>query len=359
MISGAALYLYDDLGQGTAVIKEVTAKQLVVSITLVGALLGSLAGGQLGDKLGRKPTIALSDACFLVGTALMAFALDIPMLVLGRLIAGIGVGITAMVVPVYLAEVTPSSLRGLIVTSNGFCINAGQLASLLVCLALQDYWRWMLGSSAFFAAAQLLGLLLCPESPRWLFKVGREEEGLKVLRKLYQSDSKADIESLVEEIRTEVRLDPKASYFSLLAELFSTSRKAVVVGAGLQAMQQLVGINTAMYYGPTIMKSAGFNGSGREALLASLPIFCAGFLGTIVAVTVVERLGRRWVLLRTIPLIVLGLMGLALGFVLVKLFDYEKAGGWVCLISVIAYVFSFGLGMGPIPWTVNSEIYKV
>ena len=313
----------------------------------------------MSDKLGRRPTIASSDICFLVGTALMAFAVDIPMLVIGRFIAGLGVGVTAMVTPMYLAEVTPSHLRGVIVTSNGFCINAGQLVSLLMCLALQDYWRWMFGSSAFFAAAQLLGLLCSPESPRWLLKVGREEQAEKVLMKLYKVESRDQIESVLEEMQVEVRRDPKASYCALLRELFSTSRRAVVVGAGLQAFQQLVGINTAMYYGPTIMKSAGFNDSGREALLAALPIFIAGFLAAIVATTVVDRLGRRWVLLWTIPLMVLGLLGLALGFVLVKLLDYKEVGGWVCLISVIGYVFSFSLGMGPIVWTVNSEIYKL
>lgn len=292
---------------------------------------------------------------------MMGLAPNIYVLVVGRLIAGLGVGVTAMALPMYLAEVCPAPYRGRIITAYTFCITFGQLVSVLVCLALNGRWRWMFAASIFLAAIQLIGTLYCPESPRWLYGKGKTEKAQSVILRLYMSDktgSKDSVAHELESLRIENEAVAQSSYFSLVKELFTCNYPAMIVGAGLQALQQLSGINTAMYYGPNIMQKAGYDSSGSEALKASIPLFCVGVTGMFCAVLMIDKLGRRTLLLWTVPFMTLCLAGEALGFYLL---NYSPANsqlaGYLCVSFITAYVGFFGLGLGPIPWAINAEIF--
>lgn len=291
---------------------------------------------------------------------MMSLASNIYVLIVGRLVAGLGVGVTAMALPMYLAEVCPSQYRGRIITAYTFCITFGQLVSVLVCLWLDGKWRWMFAASIFLAVIQLLGTLYCPESPRWLYGRGNADKAQSVVLRIYMSDSKGSKDSVANEleaIRLENEVKTNTSYFSLVKELFTCNGRALVVGTGLQALQQLAGINTAFYYGPNIMQKAGYDDSGSEALEASIPFFCVGVAGMFCAVLLIDRAGRRTLLLWTVPFMTLCLAGEAVGFYLLNYSSMDSLGGYLCEGFIVAYVGFFALGLGPIPWAINAEIF--
>ena len=291
----------------------------------------------------------------------MGLASNIYVLIVGRLVAGLGVGVTAMALPMYLAEVCPSIYRGRMITAYTFCITFGQLVSVVVCLWLDGRWRWMFAASIFLAVIQLFGTLYCPESPRWLYGRGDVDKAKSVILRIYASDSKGSKDSVareLESLRMENEKTTNSSYFSLVKELCTSNRPALIAGVGLQALQQLAGINTAMYYGPSILQKAGYNGSGSEALKASIPLFCVGVTGMFCAVLMIDRLGRRTLLLWTVPFMTVCLAGEAMGFYLL---NYSPANsqlaGYLCIAFIAAYVGFFALGLGPIPWAINAEIF--
>ena len=150
--------------------------QTIVSLTLLGAALGSIIGGPASDKLGRKPTLMIADVLFTIGAIIMGAAPNIPVLMLGRIVVGLGVGMAAMAVPVYLSEASPTEIRGMLVCCNVLFITSGQLISYLVCLSLGDRWRWMLGLAGVPSVLQFLLLICMPETPSYLYKNNRQEQ---------------------------------------------------------------------------------------------------------------------------------------------------------------------------------------
>lgn len=292
---------------------------------------------------------------------MMSLTPDIYLLILGRLLAGLAVGLTAMALPMYLAEISPNVYRGRLITAYTFCIVLGQLISVLLCLSLDGRWRWMFAGSIFLALIQFLGTMYCPESPRWLYTHGNKDKAQSVLLRIYMSDPRGNKESVARELevlKMESEEDTHLTYWEQAKELCRVYRKAILVGAGLQALQQLSGINTAMYYGPSIMQQASYNGSGAEALEAAIPLFCVGVVGMFCAVFLVDRLGRRTLLLWTIPPMTLCLACVSLGFYLLNYSpSHQHTAGYICVIFIAAYVGCFALGIGPVPWALNAEIY--
>ena len=177
VIAGANLYIDESFQNVTDFEKE-----LIVSLTILGAAIGSLFGGPMADRFGRKPTIFIADVCFTAGCLVMAFSPSVNILILGRFIVGFGVGSAAIVVPVYLAEVSPASVRGILVSLNAACITTGQFLALLICLGLGNRWRWMLGLAGVPSFLQGVGILFLIESPRWLFKVGQNQKGKDAIK---------------------------------------------------------------------------------------------------------------------------------------------------------------------------------
>jgi SP family myo-inositol transporter-like MFS transporter 13 len=236
VIAGAKLYFDDDFEGITNLQKEV-----IVSMTLLGAAFGSLLGGPVADKFGRKLTILLADVLFLVGCIVMAITPSIPILVVGRFIVGLGVGVAAMVVPIYLAEIAPKNIRGTLVNLNVVFIASGQFIALVVCLALGNRWRWMLGLAGIPAILQGVGILFMSESPRWLFKNGKNQEAIKAIQKIYNEPIE-NLEPIIEEQMAEVRTVREYdhyTYFQSIKQLFTTFRRCLIVGCGIQMFQQL------------------------------------------------------------------------------------------------------------------------
>jgi SP family myo-inositol transporter-like MFS transporter 13 len=356
VIGGANVYIYDDLGHDTPIVKST-----VVSIAILGAIFGAGSGGWTADRFGRKFTILISDVVFMIGALVMALAVDIVMLIFGRFIVGFGIGMASMIVPIYLAEAAPPNHRGAVVGTNIFFVTSGQLIAYCVCLACGSNWRLMLGISGVPAAIQLVGMLALEESPRWLFKCHRDTEAIQVLLRirLHEDNRLVDyIQDEIDEILDEISKERDLPGLELLKHLFTTSRRASRVGIGLQVLQQLVGINTVMYFGPQLMQMVGFNGSKEIAIITSIPLAGVNVLGTVVAMLWVDNLGRRSVLLWTTPVIILCLTTLSVAFYFI-LYTAVSAFTYIALTMILLYVFVFATGLGSIPWTVNSEIYPL
>lgn len=306
-----------------------TEQEMIVSATTVGAIVGSIVASRAADWLGRKRVIVIAALLFLLGSLEQAASQDVPQLVLGRFLVGVAVGQSASVVPLYLAEVAPTTLRGRIVSTNCLLITGGQVIAYLVNAALSSLrhsWRWMVLASAMPAILQLLGLLTLDESPRWLVNRGRYAHARKVMKKIYPSAIESQVEAMVDRIidslttrrahqetstdAEEVSASHKPSRWALLFK-DPANRRALMLAAGLQAFQQGVGFNAIMYYSSRILVVAGF--TAHPNVFATF-IAIANFLGTLGAIRLVDSWGRRRLLLFMTPLMACSLAVLAVSF---------------------------------------------
>ncbi|KAH9302069.1 hypothetical protein KI387_013652 [Taxus chinensis] len=292
VISGALLYIRDDFKE---VAESTILQETIVSMAVAGAIVGAAIGGWLNDAYGRRKTTLLADIVFAIGAVCMAAAPDPYVLILGRLLIGVGVGVASITAPIYIAEVSPSDIRGGLVGINVLMITAGQFLSYLVNLAFTEVpgtWRWMLGVSGLPAIIQFILMYFLPESPRWLYMKNKQVEAVSVLEKICDPDClRSEIEQLSAAVDEELRRSQlKIGIF----DLFKTKeiRLALLAGVGLQAFQQLCGINTVMYYSPTIVELAGFS-SNKTALLLSLLVAGMNAIGSILGIYLIDKCGRR------------------------------------------------------------------
>ncbi|KAK4399378.1 putative inositol transporter 2 [Sesamum angolense] len=231
------------------------------------------------------------------GAVLMAAAPNPSLLIVGRVFVGLGVGMASMTSPLYISEASPAKVRGALVSTNGFLITGGQFLSYLINLAFTKApgtWRWMLGVAGVPALLQFILMLLLPESPRWLYRKGRKEEAEAILRKIYPSQEvDAEIQALKESMEKELLENEASEKVSCVKLLRTTTlRRGLLAGVGLQVFQQFVGINTVMYYSPTIVQLAGF-ASNQTALLLSLVTAGLNAFGSIVSIYFIDRTGRK------------------------------------------------------------------
>lgn len=352
VVSGALFYLRDDpILAGLPAGSEDLVKGAIVAGTTVGAALGAGLGSVASDRLGRRQSILYADAFFTVGSVLLAFSTSAFQLIAGRVIVGLGVGVASMIVPVYIAEVSPTKdLRAALVTVNVLMITAGQFFSYLVNYFLSfaggECWRWMLGVAALPAILQFGGMLFLPETPRWLALKGNLGEASKVLSKL--SASPEDAAEFMREIQAPSVATSTAGVRVFSAFESKLFRYQVYVGVTLQVLQQLSGIYTVMYFTPVILSSAGIE--GRQVLLMSMLPALTNAAMTLVGIWAIERMGRRKLLLSS-------LVGVALSLGLIgALFSFEAPYGWI-VASLMLYLVCFAPGLSPVPWAVNSEIY--
>lgn len=308
VISGALLYIRDDFKE---VDRKTFLQESIVSMAVAGAIVGAAIGGWLNDRLGRRTTILIADFLFFVGAVIMAAANGPPLLIVGRIFVGLGVGMASMTSPLYISEASPAKIRGALVSTNGFLITGGQFLSYLINLAFTKApgtWRWMLGVAGLPALIQFVLMLLLPESPRWLYRKGREEEAKTILRRIYSADEvETEIQTLKESVEAEI--DAKGSSGKIsYSELWKTKtiRRGLVAGVGLQVFQQFVGINTVMYYSPTIVQLAGF-ASNETALLLSLITAGLNASGSIVSIYFIDRTGRKKLLIISLVGVILSL----------------------------------------------------
>ncbi|VAH46086.1 unnamed protein product [Triticum turgidum subsp. durum] len=249
-------------------------------------------------SLSWRTSILVADLLFFAGAVVMASATGPVQLVVGRVLVGLGVGMASMTAPLYISEASPARIRGALVSTNGFLITGGQFLSYLINLAFTKApgtWRWMLGVAGLPAVFQFVLMLFLPESPRWLYRKGRVEEAEAILRKIYTAEEEVtrEMQELKESVEVEARERGSSEKVSLTALAKTpTVRRALVAGVGLQVFQQLVGINTVMYYSPSIVQLAGF-ASNQTALALSLVTSGLNALGSIVSIYFIDRTGRR------------------------------------------------------------------
>jgi sugar porter (SP) family MFS transporter len=299
VISGALLFIGKDFPGLTSFDKE-----LLTSILLIGALVGALAAGRIADRVGRRPTVLGTAALFVAGVMLAAFSPSYGVLVAARVIIGLAVGSASMVVPLYIGEVVPPRVRGALVSFNQLAITSGILASYLVDygLASSQNWRLMFGLAAIPAILMFTGMLFQRESPHWLVAQGREDEAREVLRRVRDEGG---IDAEIAEVR-----ELSARRPSFREVLNPAVRHVMIIGVALAVFQQITGINTIIYYAPTLLSAAGLGNSA--ALLANVVNGAVNVAMTIVAIRLLDRVGRR-------PLLLGGTAGMAAGMIVVGL----------------------------------------
>ncbi|GMF60562.1 unnamed protein product [Phytophthora fragariaefolia] len=264
----------------------------VVSAAVGGAIIGAALSSCGNDVFGRRRVILVSSAMFTAGSVLMAFAESFEELLVGRLVVGIAIGFASMTVPLYIAEVSPPSIRGQLVSLNNACVTGGQFFACVLDAVLANAdngWRYMLGLAAIPAFLQLLGFLALPETPRYLMSKGRKEEAWESLVKVRGTmDVSAEFSHVEDEVERSRYEDT-----NVLENLRTPSvMRALALGCFLQALAQLCGINTVMYYGATIIQMAGFTDPTTAIWLSALVSF-SNFIFTFVGIYLVDRAGRR------------------------------------------------------------------
>lgn len=340
VISGALLFIKPQFSLNAA------EQGTVVSVLLLGAMFGALVAGRLADRLGRRMTFALEGALFLVGTAVAVFANGYAMLLVARLLLGLAVGAASATVPVYLSEMSPTSIRGRVLTLNQLLITAGILIAYGVNLAFTSggKWREMFAAGAVPALLMVVaGLFLLPESPEWLAAHGRRAQAHRFIASL-SNDATAD--ALLNKRDERLESEESGKGWRVLAD--RRVRPALIVGLMLAALQQFGGINTIIYYAPTIMKETGLSAS--NSVLYSVPIGVINLLMTLVATKLIDSTGRR-------KLLIFSLAGMTVTMALLGLAFVANLPSGLTLLFMTAYIAIFAMGMGPIFWVLIGEIF--
>jgi sugar porter (SP) family MFS transporter len=346
VISGAELFLKDDFFLSTF------ALELIVSGVLVGAATGSLLGGRLADIYGRRRLLLVTALIFAIGALVCAAATSATILIVGRIIVGLGIGLASGTVPVYISEVSPADARGWQVSLFQLAITVGIVLAYLVDYAFAPIrgWRWMFGIAAVPAAVFAGGIWFLPESPRWLIKSGRRAAALEALSRVRGT---TDVHEELNEIAATCAHAEERGRFGDL--LMPAVRPALIVGIGLAAFQQITGINTVIYYAPLIIQDAGIS-SASGAILATVGIGAINVAMTVVAMWLIDRMGRR-------PLLLTGIAGMAVSLgALGLVFRNAQPGqssATLAVAGMMVFVASFAISLGPIFWLLISEIYPI
>jgi sugar porter (SP) family MFS transporter len=350
MISGAQVFIEHDFDVSSSGIG------LVVSAVTLGALFGAIGSGWLTQRLSRRAVIVLAAAVFIAGALLAAASPDVEVLIGARLLIGLGIGFASTVVPLYIAEIVPSGSRGSMVALFQLAITLGILVAYLVNAVFADdgEWRAVFALACAPATLLLLGMVALPESPRWLVARGRVDAARHVLDELRDPDDPRTADELQEIIETDAadRARPKQPIARSLTS--PLARTILVVGIGLGVFQQITGINTIIYYAPTILKEAGL---GTEtSFLTTAGIGALNFLATVCALLFVDRIDRRKILLG-------GMLGMTLSMgLLATMFAVDDFGGalrWVAVGSLFSFIACFAVSWGWGFWVMASEIYPM
>ena len=346
VISGAILFINQELQLTTF------DTSLVTSAALFGACISAAVSGRVVDRCGRRHLLMFNAFLFFCGALSSALAPTIQLLIISRTIIGFAIGISSYVAPIYISELAPFRKRGIMVGFNQLFIILGILIAYAVnyWFSFGENWRVMFGVGVVLAILLFIGLLLVPESPRWLVVSGQENLAREVLKMIRADSNNVELELF--EIKESVNEQRKDWKMLLKPWLMP----AVIVGIGIAAFQQLVGINIFIYYGSTIFAFTGL-GEVSNAMLASLGMGVVLTVFTIIGLPLIDGWGRR-------PLLLLGATGmtlslLALGLTFWFLPQDTTFFKWVLLINAIIYVASFAVSFGPIGWLVISEIFPL
>ena len=317
-----------------------------VSSLLVGAIIGAFGSGVLSDIYGRKKILIFTALFFAVSCTFTALASSSFIFISARLFGGLAVGAASVLSPMYVAEVAPPKNRGMLVAIYQLAIVLGILCSYTINYGLHNIdnnWRWMFATGIVPSVLFFVGLFFIPESPRWLFKAGRRTESLEVLTRIGgESLAKAEIVEIAESLKGD-------STTVSISELFRpSSRKVMIVGFFLAVLVQISGINTIVDYAPKILLAAGVE--INNALLQTSLVGLINFIFTFVAILFIDKIGRR-------SLYLIGSMGMVITLLMLALSFYFKMEGIFTLICILSFIAFFASCIGPVFWTLVSEIF--
>ena len=344
VISGAILFIREELGLTPFL------EGLVVASLLLGAAVGAGSAGPLSDRLGRRNIIIIAAILFSIGAIGAALAPNIGVLVFFRVVLGLGVGSAALIVPLYLSEIAPTQIRGAISSLNQLNIVFGILFAYIVnaLLASSGAWRWMLGLAVIPSLVLLIGMFFLPETPRWLVSQDRDEDARDVLRR---SRDEETVEKEIQDIR-EVEEQEEGGLRELTA---SWVRPALIVAIGLAVFQQIIGINTIIYYAPTTLTQVGYGAAA--AIYANLIIGVVNVVMTFVAIWLIDRVGRK-------PLLLTGLVGMVLSLTVLGVSSLllpqpsnpTDPEAIITLLCLAGFIISFAATWGPTVWVMLPEV---
>ncbi|KAJ6050178.1 general substrate transporter [Penicillium canescens] len=366
IISAVLVVLNEDLGHALSS----NEKELITSLTSGGAFFGALAAGCSADKYGRKIGIFLGCIVFVIGAVLQACAFSLAQMAVGRFVIGIGVGSAAMIIPLYIAEVSPAKYRGRMIGLDNMSITGGQLVAYGVGAGLAEVshgWRYMVGLGAVPALVLAVCLHFCPESPRQLMYHGKSEEAARVVAKIFPNGTDLQVQQKIQHMTIHVEesraLNGESGFWKQLKQLYvvPSNFRALVAACGLMGMQQFTGYNTLMYYSSTLFGIVGF----KDPIAVGTIIAGTGFGCTFVYFLMIDRFGRRLILLSTMWGMAVFLAVAAIGFHWIPVrhnLSLETNNiGWpayLVLASMIIFVIFYSLGIGNLAW-VSSEFFPM
>ncbi|KAJ9549232.1 hypothetical protein OSB04_021775 [Centaurea solstitialis] len=357
VMSGAIIFIQEDLK-----ITEFQEEILVGCLSVI-SLLGSLGGGRASDALGRKWTMGIAAIVFQIGALIMTLAPTFQVLMIGRLLAGVGIGFGVMIAPVYIAEISPTISRGSFTSFPEIFINLGILLGYVSNYAFSGFpshinWRIMLAVGILPSVFIAFALCIIPESPRWLVMQNRVDEARSVLMKT--NEIEAEVEERLSEILKAAGIgtgenpEEKAVWRELLSPSPSL-RRMLVTGFGIQCFQQITGIDATVYYSPEILQTAGIEEKSR-LLAATVAVGITKTLFILVAIMLIDKVGRKPLLYVSTTGMTICLCGLAISL---SLFRGTSLGVALAILSICGNVAFFSIGIGPVCWVITSEIFPL
>ena len=331
---------------------------LVASSLTFGAAFGAIIGGQFSDKKGRRKLIMYLAVMFFIATIGCSIAPNIEVMVISRVLLGLAVGGASVTVPAYLSEMSPANRRGRMVTMNELMIVTGQLMAFTFNAILattfgdvSHIWRYMLVIATLPAVILWFGMLVMPESPRWLASKGRFGEALAVLLQVREKEeAHEEIEEIKQHLEDEDAIQ-KARWKDLSIPWI---RRIVFIGIGIAVVQQITGVNSIMYYGTQILENAGFG--TQAAIVGNIANGVISVAATFVGIWLLGKIGRR-------PMLTIGLIGTTSALTLIGIFSYVLEGSaalpYVVLSLTVTFLAFQQGAISPVTWLMLSEIFPL
>jgi SP family galactose:H+ symporter-like MFS transporter len=346
VIAAALIYVRDSFHLST-VMQEV----LVIAV-LIGVMIGALVGGTIADRIGRRKTLIWGAVLFIVGSVLAPLSPNVYVLFVARGLLGIAVGFTSVTAPVYVSELAPPQSRGMLIGLYQFALTLGIALADLVgyWFAASQGWRWMFGFGLVPAVLFLFMVLTVPESPRWLFVQNRLAEAESVL-KSYTDEAGARL--LLEDIRVSLMTKMERRWSALWSPAV---RGSLFIAVGFMVLIPATGINAILYYGPQIFSLAGI-GSNKNAIFATLLVAITNVLATVIALVLVDRVGRK-------PLLYVGISGMTAALLVLSFCFHQHAElgpslGKIATACLMFFITCYAFSIGPIAWILVSEVFPL